>query len=345
MVRTSNFPGKPNLPLVVEPESSPSCAALVTWTATNAEWMSAHLLRHGGLLFRGFDVRTPEDFEQFAGLIAPRFLDYSRGTSPRSKVHGKVYTSTEAPPRVPIPLHCELAYVDHYPDRICFFCETAPTSGGQTPIADMRQVYLALDPNVRRRFEERGLKIIQNVPAVKSFRNYRIWQEMFATEERAEVERACAAQGVTARWKPDGTLQLINIRPATIEHPQTGEKVWFNSAHNFHDSWSWEFRRSGRPLFAFLARLIERRRRRRLAPEDYPNHCTFADGGEIPVEDIAHIRQTLWDHAVLFDWQPGDVLVLDNLRIAHGRMPYRGARRILVAMGQSAPIVQMTAVG
>jgi len=199
----------------------------------------------------------------------------------------------------------------------------------------MRKVYLALDPNVRRRFEERGLRIIQNVPAVKSLLNYRTWQQMFATDDRDEVTRVCEAQGITPRWKPDGTLQLINVRPATLVHPQSGERIWFNSAHNTHDSWSWEFRHAGKPLFALFARLMERRHRRRLAPEDYPNHCTFADGGEIPIEDIEHVRQVLWDHAVLFDWQRGDVLVLDNLRVAHGRMPFRGPRRILVAMGLS----------
>jgi alpha-ketoglutarate-dependent taurine dioxygenase len=344
-MQTSQLPGPSTLPLVIEPEGNSACAALIQWAGVQRPWLNERLLERGGLLLRGFEVRTPEDFEQLAAVIAPKFVDYSRGTSPRSKVRGKVYTSTEAPPRVPIALHCELAYVDHYPDRICFFCETAPQSGGQTPIADMRQVYLALDPNVRRRFEERGLRIIQNVPAVKSFRNYRTWQEMFATENRGDVDRACAAQGVTPRWKPDGTLQLINTRPATIRHPQTGETIWFNSAHNFHDSWSWEFRHSGRMLIALLARLVERRRRRRLAPEDYPNHCTFADGGEIPREDIAHIRQTLWDHAVLFDWRPGDVLVLDNLRVAHGRMPFRGPRRILVAMGQSNPAAELHAAG
>uniref|UniRef100_A0A7C2NZM6 TauD/TfdA family dioxygenase n=1 Tax=Schlesneria paludicola TaxID=360056 RepID=A0A7C2NZM6_9PLAN len=337
-------PGK-ELPLVIGPDEIGSPSGLRAWLASQTAWLNDRLVSHGALLFRGFDLRTAEDFQDAAGAIAPKFLDYTRGSSPRNKVSGRVYTSTEAPPGVPIALHCELSYIKDYPDRICFFCETPPARGGQTPIADMRAVYLALDPNVRRRFEERGLRFIQNVPAVKSRRNYRTWPEMFATENRSEVEQACRAQEIQARWKPDGTLQLINTRPATIQHPVTGETIWFNSAHNQHDSWSWEFRHAGRPLLALLARLIERRRRRRLAPEDYPNHCTFADGGEIPRADIEHIRQVLWDHAVLFDWQQKDLLVLDNLRIAHGRMPFRGPRRILVAMGLCSPVEAVAASG
>ncbi|MDZ4687668.1 MAG: TauD/TfdA family dioxygenase [Planctomycetaceae bacterium] len=344
-MQTSILPGTPDLPLVVQPEGGNSPAALMAWLNSHRQWLDENLQRYGGLLFRGFEIHSAEEFQQVASVIAPKFLDYTRGTSPRSKVHGRVYTSTEAPRKIPIALHCELAYVDHYPDRIFFYCDTPPTHGGETPIADMRSVYQAIDPNVRRRFEERGLRIIQNVPGVKSWRNFRTWQQMFATEDRADVERACDNERIQHRWKPDGTLQLINTRPATIRHPQTGETIWFNSAHNFHDSWSWEFRRAGRPLLALLTRLMEGRHRRRLKPEDFPNHCQFGDGGEIPREDIEHIRQVLWNHAVLFAWQSGDVLLLDNLRIAHGRMPFRGPRRILVAMGTSAAAVEAAGAG
>lgn len=343
-VNTSFLPGAPELPLVVQPQGNSSLAGLTGWLSSHRAWLDEHLLRYGGLLFRGFEIYSAQDFQQVAGTIAPKFVEYTRGTSPRSQVHGRVYTSTEAPRKVPIALHCELAYVEHAPDRIFFFCETPAAHGGETPIADMQRVYSQLDPNVRQRFESRGLRIIQNVPGVRSWRNYRTWQQMFATEDRAEVERACDREQIQHRWKPDGTLQLINTRPAMIRHPQTGQPVWFNSAHNFHDSWSWEFRHVGLPLLAFLTGLTERRRRRRLAPEDYPNHCTFADGGEIPREDIEHIRRVLWDHAVLFPWQRGDFLLLDNLRVAHGRMPFRGPRRILVTMGLSAA-AELSAAG
>jgi alpha-ketoglutarate-dependent taurine dioxygenase len=343
-VQTSFLPGTPELPLVVQPEGATAPSALIAWLSSHRSWLEEQLQKYGGLLFRGFDIHTPEDFQQVAGAIAPKFLEYTRGTSPRSQVHGRVYTSTEAPRRVPIALHCELAYVEHHPDRIFFFCDIPATQGGETPIADMQKIYQAIDPNVRQRFESRGLKIIQNVPGVKSWRVYKTWQQMFATEDRAEVERACDNEHIQHRWKPDGTLQLINNRPATIRHPQTGAPIWFNSAHNFHDSWSWEFRHANRPLMALITRLIERRRRRRLSPEDFPNHCQFGDGGEIPREDMDHIRRTLWDHAVLFPWQHGDFLLLDNLRVAHGRMPFQGPRRILVTMGLS-PAAELSAAG
>jgi hypothetical protein len=36
--------------------------------------------------------------------------------------------------------------------------------------------------------------------------------------------------------------------------------------------------------------------------------------------------------ATVFSWQENDVLLLDNMQVAHGRRSYIGERRVLVAM-------------
>jgi hypothetical protein len=60
--------------------------------------------------------------------------------------------------------------------------------------------------------------------------------------------------------------------------------------------------------------------------------CRYADGSPIAREHLEHVLDVIERHAVSFDWRCGDVLLLDNLRVAHGRAPYRGRREILVAM-------------
>jgi len=327
-----------HLPLGVQPDGPHDPVrdpvSLTGWAIEQVDWIEDKLLNHGALLFRGYGFDSPEVFESFAGAISPKFMDYTRGTSPRKKVKGHIYTSTEAPSIASIPLHCEMSYLNQFPGKILFYCHIPAKRGGQTPIADMRRVCEAIDSGVRRRFEEKELRLIQNVPERRTVFAPRSWREMFETDDRAFVESFCRSQGIAFQWKPDGTLQLINIRPAVLKHPKTAENVWFNSAHNFHDSLSWEVRRLGRRLIAGLLKLAEWKRRRQLRAEDRPYHCTFADGSEIPIEDIDHIRAVLWNHAVLFDWQRGDVLVLNNTLIAHGRMPYSGPRRVLVALSE-----------
>jgi len=68
-------------------------------------------------------------------------------------------------------------------------------------------------------------------------------------------------------------------------------------------------------------------------PEDeLPQSVTFADGTPIPAEYVTQVRDRGLALAVDVDWQEGDLLVIDNVLVAHGRRPFAGSRRVLVAM-------------
>jgi hypothetical protein len=60
-------------------------------------------------------------------------------------------------------------------------------------------------------------------------------------------------------------------------------------------------------------------------------HCTYGDGSPIPDADMRAVREAFWRNMVFPKWQRGDVVAIDNHAVAHGRMPYRGPRRIAVA--------------
>lgn len=48
------------------------------------------------------------------------------------------------------------------PEKLFFSCLRAPQTGGETPITDMGLVYQDLDPEVRARFEEKGVMYCRN---------------------------------------------------------------------------------------------------------------------------------------------------------------------------------------
>ena len=331
---TRLFPDSP-LPLLVTPESMGGirdAAALTDWVAGNRAVLEKQLLAHGGILFRSFGFSSPEVFEEFAKTISPKFVSYTGGATPRKHVSGSIYTSTEVPRVLPIPLHCEMSYLNRYPGKILFYCHSEPSRGGQTPVADMRLVYRDLDLTVRARFEERGVRLIRCFPNRRRLVALKSWQEAYGTEDRAVVEDICRAQQTDFAWQANGSLRTIIRRPAVITHPKTGDKVWFNSANVSHNSFSMEARHLGWQVVGWCLERLEARRRRRLRPEQYRSHCTFGDGSAIALDDIRHVRQVLWNHTLMFNWRQGDVLLLDNLGVGHGRMPYQGPRKILAAL-------------
>ena len=65
--------------------------------------------------------------------------------------------------------------------------------------------------------------------------------------------------------------------------------------------------------------------------EELPQAVTLADGTPIPDAWAIQIRDRGLESAVDVNWNTGDVLLIDNLLVGHGRRP-SPARRVLVAM-------------
>ena len=156
------------------------------------ELVEHRLEKDGAILFRGFSAPGVEGFQSFSGSFGHPLLSYEFGSTPRSQVTGKgVYTSTEYPAHRSIPLHNEQAYTTEWPMRIWFYCARAAEQGGETPIADSREVYRRIDPALRRRFSERGLTYVRNYGNGLDVD----WQQVFNTDSAEAVEVFCRRQG------------------------------------------------------------------------------------------------------------------------------------------------------
>jgi alpha-ketoglutarate-dependent taurine dioxygenase len=333
------------LPLVIEPlaggDLSPTTAA--TWLRTYRVQAEALLQHHGALLLRGFAVRTAADFEQVVrGIGAELKRDYF-GTSPRNAVTDYVFNASELPDYYPIPQHCEMSFLPKPPRRLFFSCLLAPSGpGGETPLCDFRQVYRQLDPQVRQRFIDRGIQNRRSYGGPEGSGRFDLWQlkpwhQLFGTTSRAAVEAQCQALGLDCTWQSNGRLQLTNVQPAMRAHPQTGELAWFNHLQVFHLSTAAaEYQRIAQRIPALRYQLLRAvaivgsQLKRLRGSQALAMHCTFGDGGEIPRSAVEHVRDVIWQNLVCFRWQLGDVLLIDNFAVSHGRLPYRGRRHIVV---------------
>jgi alpha-ketoglutarate-dependent taurine dioxygenase len=304
-------------PLLLEPAADG--VRLDAWLASNRNRVDVLLARHGAVLCRGFALRTQHDFQAAVAATGVQLMEYVEGATPRTALGDRIYTSTEFPPEHPIALHNELSYVRSWPMRIFFFCETAPPERGATPIADVRRVLAQIAPDVRQTFERLGWSLVRNYGTGLGPG----WQSAFHARERAEVEAYCREAGVQCEWRGEA-LRTTHRRPAVRTHPRTGERVWFNHAAFWH--------------LSSLPDGVRARFAAEFRPGELPYATYYGDGSVIPDAVAAELRRAYDAETVAVPWREGDLLILDNMLVAHGREPFRGPRRILTAMGNPSPV-------
>jgi alpha-ketoglutarate-dependent taurine dioxygenase len=273
------------------------------------------LLHHGAVRFKTSALNSVSDFHGLLDNMGCELLNYEFGSTPRKNVQGKVYTSTEYPADQEIILHNEMAYTTQWPEQLWFYCDKADCQGGETPIADSREIYRSLDSRITKTFEQKELIYI---------RNYRPgldlpWQEVFNTQDPLEVAKACQRLGVEFEFKAKGKeLKTTQKCQSIAVHPKTGEKVWFNQAHLFHAS-------NLAPEYREIMEMM-------YAEDELPRNVMFGDGSKMDEGMLSEIREVMSAHKQIFQWQPGEVMLVDNLLCAHGREPFVGERKIVVAM-------------
>lgn len=276
-----------------------------------------HLLRDGAVVLRGLDIGTPEEALRTVTCFGDPLDSYRGGNTPRTRVSAGVFTSTAYPAQFDISLHNELSYAQRWPERLYFCCLVAAETGGATPVCDGRALVADLDPAVRERFETRGVLYQQHLHGGYGFG--KSWQETFETENRGVVERFLEQSHATYEWTVEDGLRVSQHRPGVRRHPVTGEIVWFNQADQWHPS-----NLPAEDAEAMLA-LVG-------TEDDLPQWVTYGDGSRIPDEDLDQVRLVADRHKLVRPWRPGDLMLIDNMLIMHGREAYTGQRRIVVSM-------------
>jgi alpha-ketoglutarate-dependent taurine dioxygenase/acyl carrier protein len=314
LVSTGYLTHTEQLPLVIQPAVED--VDLIGWAGDNREFIEAELLKHGAILFRDFQVTSALEFEKVAEAVCRElFGDY--GDLPREELGGQVYSSTPYPADQAILFHNESSHMHRWPLKQWFYCAQAPRQGGETPLADCRRVYQLLDPQIRNVLAEKGLLYVRNFSEGLDIG----WREFFHATDRAEVEDFCRAAGFDFKWKAGDGLRIQRVQPAVARHPKTGEMVFFNQIQAHHVS--------------CLESGVKKSLLSIFGEEDLPRNVYYGDGAPIETSVINEVRSCYERIAVNFPWHEGDVLLLDNMLTAHGRNPYLGPRKIMVAMGDT----------
>ncbi|MER6766412.1 MULTISPECIES: TauD/TfdA family dioxygenase [Amycolatopsis] len=298
--------------LPIRVTAPPDGADLAGWAGDHRAEIDEYLRTSGAVLFRGFGVTQADQFEPAARSLCAGLMR-DTGEHPRDQVGGSVFSPVFYAPEQKLLWHNEQSFDRTGPARILFCCAEPAEQGGETPIVDSRLVLAALPGHIREPFSAQGVQYRRAYhPGVG-----RSWQQVFGTEDRVRAEELCRIGGIEFSWHGK-VLTTQCTRPAILEHPITKERSWFNQAQHWHPSCLDPATRSS------LATVFG---------PDLPRDCRLGDGSVIPDAWMTAILEVYASLESVFPWQAGDVLALDNILVAHARNPYRGKRRLLVAMG------------
>lgn len=301
-----------SLPVLIHPNSGGF--DLSGWFAENKEVIESLTLKYGGVLFRGFDIDTIERFNELMACYSNESIPYMFRSSPRYAISDRVYVSTTHPQQREIKMHSEQSYSFAWGKKIIFCCITEPGSQGETPIANNRNILRHLSPELIQKFREHGVIYERNLSteigmAVK---------EVFQMDDEQEIKAYCDQNNIEISFSSPEDAVIRWKRPAIVQHPDTGETIWFNHAYFFNK-------------YSILEEIGLSYDDDSL--DDYlASNTFFGDGSPLTHEEYLEIGSAYEKEKVVFTWQKGDVLFLDNMLTAHGRSPYTGDRKIVVSI-------------
>ncbi|GDY31691.1 TauD/TfdA family dioxygenase [Gandjariella thermophila] len=300
------------------------------WVAAHRDALRAAVAVHGAVLVRGLGLGGAAKVTAVFRRLATRLTAERERIAQRHVYAEGVYSASRWPASQPMPMHHEMSHALEFPGLLLFACLRAPTRGGETAVADAAAVRGALPADLVARFEREGWLLDRSyTDAIGASLS-----EAFGTDDRAAVERYCRANAIEFAWRPDGGLRTRQRRSAVVRHPVTGVRCWFNQV-------------------AFLNELTLPPETREFlvdvgGADGLPFNTRFGNGDPIGADVVHLINKVYRVHTASLPWQVGDLLIVDNVRIAHGREPFTGPREVLVGMADPvrladcAPTIEVT---
>ena len=296
-----------------EADSGPDAAA---WISEHGSDIRESVTAHGAVLVRGLPIRDRAAAVSAVRAVIGDGVAEREGFAPRDTYGNGVYSSSHWPADQPMCMHHELSYLATAPRLLSFACVTPPAAGGVTALADACAVLRDLPTDLVERFDRHGWRLTRSYnPLVGTS-----WQDAFGTDDRTQVQRYCDDNGLEVVWHDGDTLSTTQTRAAVVTHPDTGERCWFNQIA-FLNEWTME-----PEVRDFLTA--------EFGPWSLPFNTFIGDGTPLDRATVDLINEVYDKHTVREPWQRGDLLVVDNIRTAHNREPFKGDREIVVGFGE-----------
>ena len=284
------------------------------WVEANRVALSTQLSAHGAILLRGFGIESDQDFDQLIRAFAWPNFTYadSLSNAVRRNRTERVFTANEAPADVSIFLHHEMAQTPIYPSRLFFYCEQAAHAGGATPICRSDILYDRLShklPNFISMCIAKGVRYSQTMPLHDDLDSGqgRSWGSTLSAQTQEEAEAKLTKLGYIWTWQSDQALSVTTPLLSAVRELADGRSVFFNQLIAAFRGWK-DARNSGE------------------------KSISFGDGSAIQHADMAVAIEFADELSFDIPWQSGDVALIDNFLVMHGRRPFQGTRKVLASL-------------
>jgi len=274
----------------------------------------AELRRRSALLIRGVNAVNAPAVAAFADRLFAGEEPFSTGEHPHADGADALYRPVRFAPDETLLWHHENSFNATWPRYILFACAVPATAGGATTIVDSRLVYAHMPLTIRQRLAEQGI----TYERLCDGRAGRTWEQIYGTTDKTEALQLAHTRGEQLVFTADGA-RIRARRPAfqAVAHGTS----WFNQVLHWHPH------------------ALPQEIRTMVTHGLLPAYRTcYLGGGEQITPDV--VDQLIAAHRqaeFAVQWQAGDVLVIDNAVIAHGRRPYRGRREHFVRMAGLGP--------
>lgn len=306
--------GNDEFPVVVESSTAISPVDMSAWLDGNRDVLSRSIAESGAILFRGFPIHSANDFDAFVGNFGLSNFPYEKSLSNAVRVNKteRVFTANEAPADIEIFLHHEMAQTPIYPTRIFFCCLDAPETGGQTPICRSDLLLQRLRescPEFVRDCEAKGLKYSNVMPAANDMASGmgRSWQSTLSSDSKVAAEGRLNDLGYAWDWLQDDCLRVTTPLLPAIRTLSNGRTVFFNQLIAAFKGW-------------------------KDSRNDPSKSIRHGDDSPLDRDGVQQAIEIAYEITHDLAWQDGDVALVDNLMVMHGRRPFTGSRSVLASL-------------
>ena len=297
---TVNEPHTTRLPYTAQPLGE-GTAVLLTPNGPDAslDALAPHLLpllsEAGHLLVRDF-APSLADFNALVQRCSGKItLDPARTFY--GDVAQKVDSGADA-----LGLHIENGATPYPPDLLWFHCVKAAAKGSRTTVCDGRRVWELLDPVDRGLYRDRPIVFSRRVGEEhwRRFTAFSLGDGRTPQEVTPDdLRRLSGADDTAVTEHADGSVTYAYTTHAAHPSRWSSHPAWANSI--FGPSYNYE------------------------APD-----IRFADGEEIPRDSLDRLAEITERVTEEIDWRDGDVVLIDNSRVMHGRRAILDPDRTIV---------------